>query len=274
MHLRSRNNGSDLSRRRERRRSERFADFVLTEVTYPLDLRLPEHTHELACVALTLNGYSTETFGMRRLERPEETVLYRPYGEPHWDLIGNRGARCFLVEFDESNISDLAGVKPPLSRPDVRRGNLSRLALRAYCEWMQKDDAHSLVIQALAHEMVADIIRSDGHGVRLNAPVWLKRVKEALDDCYADVLTLTDLAALGAVHPMHLARAFRQHYHTSVGEYLRQRRIEAASDQLVHTDKPLTEIAVESGFSSHGHFCTAFKRVTSLTPSEFRQLRR
>jgi AraC family transcriptional regulator len=211
---------------------------------------------------------------MRRLERPEETVLYRPYGEPHWDLIGNRGARCFLVEFDETSISSLAGVKPPLSRPDVRRGNLSRLAVRAYREWVRKDDAHTLVIQALAHEMIADIIRSDGNCVRLNAPIWLRRCKEALDDCYAEALTLTELARLGGVHPMHLARAFRQHYQTSVGEYLRQRRIEAASDQLVHTDKSLTEIAIESGFSSHGHFCTAFKRVTSLTPSEFRRLRR
>lgn len=41
---------------------------------------------------------------------------------------------------------------------------------------------------------------------------------------------------------------------------------------LVQTDRPLVEIALETGFAHHAHFAVIFKRFVGLTPSEFRRL--
>ncbi len=106
------------------------------------------------------------------------------------------------------------------------------------------------------------------------APLWLERIKEFLNDSYDQALTLDVIGRVGDVHPVHVARCFRRYYATTVGDYLRQRRIEAAIDQRLQTKRSLTRIAVDCGFSSHGHFCTVFKRTTGLTPSEFRYLRK
>ena len=73
--------------------------------------------------------------------------------------------------------------------------------------------------------------------------------------------------------PLTLARHFRRHYRSTIGEYLRQRRVDAAMEMLVEKEIPLTEVALEFGFSSHGHLCTVFKRLTGMTPSEFREIK-
>jgi AraC family transcriptional regulator len=263
------------ARRGVRRRSETIPGFVLSEVIYERDLRLPVHAHPLAGIALTLEGCSTEIFGSTHLERPTHTALYRPPQLPHGDAIGGRGARCFVIEFDEARVAAAADVAAPLGRPSAHcRGHLAQLALGAYREWIRREEAYQFVIQGLAYEMVANVIRTSAGATRTPPPLWLRRVKGFLDDNYHERIPLDALASVGGVHPVHLARAFRQHYGTSVGGYLRLRRIDVASDRLIHTRRALADIALEAGFTSHGHFCTTFKRVTGLTPGGFRRARR
>lgn len=83
----------------ERRKTESIGALVLTEVTYQPEVLIPRHTHERACLALTLKGQPVETFGPLQMERSAGTVLYRPAGEPHCDRIASHGAMCLLVEF-------------------------------------------------------------------------------------------------------------------------------------------------------------------------------
>jgi AraC family transcriptional regulator len=120
----------------------------------------------------------------------------------------------------------------------------------------------------------AHLIRRDERSTGVEPPVWLRRVKQRLDEDFAETPSLAELAGIGGVHPTHLARHFRRHYRSTIGEYLRQRRVDAATELLSQKTLSLTEIALESGFSSHGHLCTVFKRITGMTPSEFRGMKR
>jgi len=266
----------ELKRDSVRRRTESVGSLVLTEVTYPPNLRLPRHTHPLACIALTIRGHSSETFGVLEIERSRDTVLFRPRGEEHSDSIGDAGAKCFLMEFGE--YLDLGSAKTALDivGPLARRGEMiSRLAAQAYGEWVYGDSASKFMIQGLFYELVAHILRSDcANRAHEIPPVWLRRVKEVLNDGFREALSLNQLSRAGGVHPMHLARSFRQYFGTSVGSYLRRRRIEAAKELLLGTGTPLTQIALECGFSSHAHFSGIFKRLTGITPSQFRRLKR
>jgi AraC family transcriptional regulator len=147
------------------------------------------------------------------------------------------------------------------------------LAERAYREWLLNDTASPIAIQALVNEISAHLIRQDERPTGARPPVWLRRVKQRLDDGIAETPSLTELAGIGGVHQAHLARHFRRYYRLTIGEYLRQRRVDAAIE-LSRKNLSLTEIAPESGFSSHGHLCTVFKRVTGMTPSGFREMKR
>jgi AraC family transcriptional regulator len=87
---------------------------------------------------------------------------------------------------------------------------------------------------------------------------------------FAEPLSLSEIAQAVNVHPAHLAREFRRWYRCAVGEYVRRVRVEFARDALLATDAPLFEIAYRAGFADHSHFTRTFKRLTGMTPYEFR----
>jgi len=92
-------------------------------------------------------------------------------------------------------------------------------------------------------------------------------------DRFQESISLAEVAEFAEVHPVSLARAFRKTYHCTVGDYVRRLRIESACQKLSSSDASLVEIALSSGFSEQSHFSRTFKRLTGLTPSEYRSSR-
>ena len=72
------------------------------------------------------------------------------------------------------------------------------------------------------------------------------------------------------VHPVHLARAFRQTYDTTFAGYIRELRVEYARNELATSAMPLSVIAAAAGFCDQSHFCRSFRRATGLSPAEYR----
>jgi AraC family transcriptional regulator len=259
---------------KEVRRSERIDELVLHEIAYSPGFRIGWHSHELAAFALTLTGSSSEAFANTQFDQMEGAVLVRPAGERHWDSMGNHGARSFLIEFSPAwgrMLPELGSVLNRLSFYQL--GPMAHLARRAYHEWGQNDGASKLAVHALALEMAAHLMRDGAVRSYTKPPAWLRRVRQRLDEAFTEAPSMAELGKISGVHPSHLARHFRQCYGASIGEYVRQRRVDAAANLLSHRDLSLTEIALATGFAHHAHFTTVFKHLTGLTPSEFRRLR-
>ena len=83
-------------------------------------------------------------------------------------------------------------------------------------------------------------------------------------------LTLADLAAQANLSEYHFARMFRQSAGLAPHQYVMQRRMDKAQQQVRYTTLPLTEIALNCGFSSASHFSNRFKAATGSTPSQLR----
>jgi len=83
---------------------------------------------------------------------------------------------------------------------------------------------------------------------------------------------LAQYAELGGVHPTHLMRVFRAHYGLSIGEYIRNCRLNHAVKMIFSNALRLADIAAESGFADHSHMTNCFRRYLGLTPSEYRRL--
>lgn len=58
-----------------------------------------------------------------------------------------------------------------------------------------------------------------------------------------------------------------------LGRYVRMRKIKSSAMQLIHTDRTILEIAYMYGYTAPESYTRAFRRVTGVTPSEFRRLR-
>lgn len=102
------------------------------------------------------------------------------------------------------------------------------------------------------------------------APRWLEQARELLQSDFAKPLRLADIAQTVGVHPVHLAQTFRKSYRCTVGDYVRQLRIEYACHELASSESPIVDIALAAGFCDQSHFTRTFKRLTGVVPSQYR----
>jgi AraC family transcriptional regulator len=102
-------------------------------------------------------------------------------------------------------------------------------------------------------------------------PPWLLRARDLAHARFREPLRLAELAQEAQVHPGHLARAFRRHFRTSLGSYVRGLRLEWAAGRLLGSEESLASIALAAGFADQSHLTRAFKRFTGVTPGGYRR---
>ena len=136
----------------------------------------------------------------------------------------------------------------------------------------------AMIHRSTPGNLYGDVIKSNAlNEFTLTAsrpPTWLSQVREILHAQFSEHLTLAAIAESAGVHPVHLAREFRMHFRVTIGEYLRQLRIEFACAKLSNSHSALSDIALAAGFSHQSHFSRTFKRLTGMTPAEYRKISR
>ena len=71
----------------------------------------------------------------------------------------------------------------------------------------------------------------------------------------------------------HIRDMFRNDTGCSIARYIQGRKIKRSALELIHTDKTILDIALCYGFNNPETYTRAFRRVTGMTPGEFRRLR-
>jgi AraC-like DNA-binding protein len=87
---------------------------------------------------------------------------------------------------------------------------------------------------------------------------------------YAQEITVEELAKLAGVSQRQLERKFKASFGVSPQKFLIKTRLAAACRQLRETDQPLSEVALECGFSDQSAFALHFRHHFGLTPSDYR----
>ena len=98
----------------------------------------------------------------------------------------------------------------------------------------------------------------------------LKQILGWIDRHLENPITLRDLAGCAGVSPRECQRMFRRYLHCRPMEYLCQRRLLVAAEQLAATSFSVAEIALQCGFSSPSYFSKQFKRLVGQTPAAYR----
>ena len=249
------------------------AGFVLTETAYSPGLRLPRHSHEHAGFCFVLWGTFDRAYERRTSACGPSSLSFHPADERHSERFGGAGAHLFSFQISQHVLERARDYSIALDDSAVFRGGaLAQLALRLYGEYRRMDEVSPLSIEGLALEIMAEASR---HSIRTGEqrrpePRWLRQAVEILHAQFSETPTLSAVAQSVGVHPVHLARTFRQRYRCTVGGYVRRLRVESASRALSTSDTPLAEVALLAGFSSQSHLSTAFKLYTGMTPAEYR----
>jgi AraC-like DNA-binding protein len=247
------------------------AGLVFVESVYREERRIPKHEHARAFFNLVLEGAYTEVCGTRTRTRGPWTLALHPPGEVHSDHWQGEVVRVFHVEFSPSRLEQVRAYSPVLDSPADFQGGLPVwLATRLYREHLRNDAVSPLAMEGLAFEVLAECARRRRGNSERQPPRWLRKVRELLDDRFAENLTHEAVATAVGIHPVHLARVFRRHCGCTLGDYVRKLRVDYAARKLVTTDEPLARIACAAGFADQSHFTRIFKRQMAMTPAAFR----
>lgn len=174
-------------------------------------------------------------------------VLFNdPYGVP-------------VVGLDGQTASDVKNLIDRICRENEERD-------LAYTEVML---AHLKVLLVLATRRKKSSGEACGPGADLRHPV-LAALRDMIEKNYCTLHSPADYARRLHVTPKTLGRIVREHLGTTPTELIRNRILIHAKWQLLHTLKPVKEIAREVGFSDELYFSRLFKKATGCSPTFFR----
>ena len=98
----------------------------------------------------------------------------------------------------------------------------------------------------------------------------LLRARDLMDRDYWNDVDMKSLGRVAAMSRAHFIRSFKDTFGETPHRYLQRRRVERAMYLLRTTDRSVTEICMEVGFSSLGSFSSTFTEIVGETPSRFR----
>jgi transcriptional regulator GlxA family with amidase domain len=98
----------------------------------------------------------------------------------------------------------------------------------------------------------------------------IKKAQEYIENNFEEKITIDQLASMFAVGRRNMERRFKKATANTVTEYIQRVKIEAAKKNLETGRKNINEVMYEVGYSDTKAFRTIFKRITGLSPINYR----
>ena len=141
---------------------------------------------------------------------------------------------------------------------------------------------YELFVHAEAYSSL-DTLREEIEGFYEKVSSWIERsrdrrngelvsqIKSYVDEHYREAVSLSDLSERFHLSTSYISLLFNKHLGENFSDYVTARRIDRAKEHLTHSDLRIYEIAERVGYGDAYYFSTCFKRVTGLSPSQFRE---
>jgi len=247
--------------------------FHVVELEYPAGLELSRRSYPSAQLIYVLEGeYVENAAGASETRCQARALRYLPPDFAHSNRFDS-GTRCIVVTIDPEMFARVASLNNSLEHPaSIETPVAMWLTQKLYREFQQGDSSSTLSLEGILLELLAETARHAGSGPVRIVPEWLRVARAYVEANYLRALSLADIARVAHVHRVHLARQFRSYFSTSVGEFLRRKRVEHACHLVSTTNCSLAEVAIDCGFSDQSHFSATFRKVMGLTPARFREM--
>lgn len=130
------------------------------------------------------------------------------------------------------------------------------------------------IARAQFHELMVRIVRDHDLAAAKSASAGVsKQVRLALnwiDENLGEPLSIPELAEASGLSESHFRQCFHKETGFTPSDYLARQRVVRAKALLKDRQLPITEIAYRLGFGSSPYFSAVFKKLTGMTPSEYR----
>ena len=166
-----------------------------------------------------------------------------------------------------------------LKKDDPFNATLRQYIDKLCTETKDKKLGYGYLANSISNLIISEILRSDHITILDNnyerkvysSAKLLSDVNEYIAERYTETIHLEDLANYCHLSKYYFAHQFKEITNLSFYEYLILYRLDIAKNLLTSTKQPISEIALQSGFSNMRSFNRAFKDHFDCTPSQYRK---
>lgn len=206
----------------------------------------------------------------KRVKLKAGDCLYLPHGSCHKMAEHSKGFSFICLNFslrDEEDEELVFSDRPQLicCEPDPI---ITGLILKMADLFMSAD--RFFLRKACLYELFDRMIQ-------LRSPLKGDPILGAVNyikDHYTEEICCSELAGICFMSPARMYRQFRKTMGQTPTEYKNRLRIEAAKEMLCNEALPVNEVSRLLGFENFPYFCKIFKRVSGVTPLQYRKKRR
>ncbi|KKI91974.1 hypothetical protein WQ54_11820 [Bacillus sp. SA1-12] len=125
---------------------------------------------------------------------------------------------------------------------------------------------------SIVYQFIMELYRfSNAYKKEINTwPATIKTAVEYMEENYASLQSLEDIADAVGLSKYHFTRTFKKTTGYTPIEYVTKIRLEIAVKLLRHTELTIDEIAREIGYSTGSYFIKVFRQWLGFPPGEFR----
>ena len=158
--------------------------------------------------------------------------------------------------------------------PVKEQASTERLITEMIRECETQQPGHIQYIKSLLTKLLIRIYRQSFQAPpKLDAPMHerISKIGTYLNQHYQENLTLEKVAEQFYISPSYLSRTFKKITGFHFSEYVQAIRMREARRQLIESNKKVLSIAEEVGYHSIAHFNKTFKKMTDVSPTQFRK---
>lgn len=249
------------------------------------------HTHDFHELVIVYSGKGTHLTEQGNYEIQAGDVLSIKQGQLHGFkkienlVIMNVLVRPSFFTEDPLGLSQVVGfgslfspeIKPNAPISHVKMNQLQLFEVRAILESMQQEimsQQPGYVPQSIAlfMQLIVFILRVNSNRdftsstAKSSASMLIKHIEKN----FRKSISMTDLVEISGMSESSILRTFKRV--TGYPPFVYQNRIRmfAAINELVSTEKDITQIALDTGFSDSNYFSRSFKKFMKMTPTEYR----
>ncbi|PKM93942.1 MAG: hypothetical protein CVU84_13615 [Firmicutes bacterium HGW-Firmicutes-1] len=216
---------------------------------------------------------NVEAHGIEMSEKESLTNMVIHF-EPRlvWSGENDFDLRYLKIFFDRSN-----KFCHKLDNNNLATKKIQELFFEMEEEFLSKQPEFNLMVKVKLLNMLVLLLRhynyvsdENTHEENKYEIKIINKVTDYVDNYYYKDIKLQELADMVHMNPTYFSTFFRKYNGLTLTEYIVRKRISRAIEYLKGTDKTILEISGLCGFNNSANFNKMFKKVTGMTPTQFR----
>lgn len=136
--------------------------------------------------------------------------------------------------------------------------------------YISKDTSDTADVDANIISTIKTIDNIPNDCIKTSYNLNVNKAIKYIEENYKSQITLDDICKNININKSYFCTIFKEHTGKTFSHYLSHYRVDKSKELLKSTDLPITEIAFTVGYNSVNYFNNNFKRLTNMTPAQYR----